>query len=372
MVVLPRVASTPWPAVVGTLTALPLGVLAGLTVVWAAGLATHTITLTAGLPGLNHRRAILLSLTGSAVANVLPLGGAAGIALNYRMIRRWGFDATGFASYTLVTNLWDVVAKLLLPAALVPVVLLGTRLPGAPGVLTTCVIAIALALVTGLVVLVLARPGAVRRVGGAVDRVLGRPVVANALERWRRAVRDVVAASWHRLTLGIVGYTALLFALLAACLHETGAGVPLAVVLLGFCVERLATLVGLTPGGLGVVEVGLVGALMLAPGASAGGGRRRGARLPGPDLRPRDPGRRPAPRRVDGLPPHRASGGGRVRILHVTDGYLPRLGGIELHVRDLAHHQRRAGIDAMVVTRTTAAADVPDPDHVLRVGRAPR
>ena len=65
VVVLPRVASTPWPAVAGTLTALPLEVLAGLTVVWAAGLATHTITLTAGLPGLNHRRAILLSLTGS-------------------------------------------------------------------------------------------------------------------------------------------------------------------------------------------------------------------------------------------------------------------------------------------------------------------
>jgi uncharacterized membrane protein YbhN (UPF0104 family) len=51
----------------------------------------------------------------------------------------------------------------------------------------------------------------------------------------------------------------------------TGAGVPLSVVLLAFSAERLATLPGLTPGGLGLVEVGLAGALMLAPGADAAG-----------------------------------------------------------------------------------------------------
>ena len=49
-----------------------------LVVLWVAGLVAHTMTLTAALPGLTHRRALLLSLTGSAVANVLPLGGAAG------------------------------------------------------------------------------------------------------------------------------------------------------------------------------------------------------------------------------------------------------------------------------------------------------
>jgi uncharacterized membrane protein YbhN (UPF0104 family) len=69
----------------------------------------------------------------------------------------------------------------------------------------------------------------------------------------------------------MVVYMALLFALLAASLHVSGAGVPLSVVLLAFCAERLTTLVGLTPGGLGLVEVGLAGALMLAPGADAAG-----------------------------------------------------------------------------------------------------
>ena len=43
-----------------------------------------------------------------------------------------------------------------------------------------------------------------------------------------------------------------------------------------------------------------------------------------------------------------------MRILHVTDSYLPTLGGIELHVRDLALRQRSAGHQVVVATRTPA------------------
>lgn len=45
-----------------------------------------------------------------------------------------------------------------------------------------------------------------------------------------------------------------------------------------------------------------------------------------------------------------------MRIVHVTDCYLPRVGGIELHVRDLAEHQRAAGHDVLVATRTAGDA----------------
>jgi glycosyltransferase involved in cell wall biosynthesis len=45
-----------------------------------------------------------------------------------------------------------------------------------------------------------------------------------------------------------------------------------------------------------------------------------------------------------------------VRILHVTDSYLPTLGGIELHVRDLAARQRAAGHHVTIATRTPAGA----------------
>jgi putative heme transporter len=257
VVIFPVVSGAPWRSVATTVTSIPVVALGGLVVLWLAGLVAHTVTLTAALPGLTHRRALLLSLTGSAVANVLPLGGVAGVALNYRMTRRWGFTPAAFASYTVVTNLWDVLAKLLLPALVVPLLVLG--LPVGPGPRHLMVVAVvALPVVGGLTLLVIARP-----------RVLGR--LGQGAERVRAHVAGVVSSGWQRLSLGMAAYALLLFVLLAMCLTVTGAAVPPAFVLIGFCVERLTTLVGLTPGGLGLVEVGLAGALLLAPGADAAG-----------------------------------------------------------------------------------------------------
>jgi glycosyltransferase involved in cell wall biosynthesis len=59
-----------------------------------------------------------------------------------------------------------------------------------------------------------------------------------------------------------------------------------------------------------------------------------------------------------------------MRVLHVTDCYLPRLGGIEVHVSGLVGHQRAAGIDARVVTLSGAGGRT-DPAWVLRAGRRP-
>jgi glycosyltransferase involved in cell wall biosynthesis len=65
-----------------------------------------------------------------------------------------------------------------------------------------------------------------------------------------------------------------------------------------------------------------------------------------------------------------------VRIVHVTDCYLPRLGGIELQVHDLASRQAAAGHEVTIVTTTAvgpAAARAPvDPDAGISVVRAPR
>lgn len=43
-----------------------------------------------------------------------------------------------------------------------------------------------------------------------------------------------------------------------------------------------------------------------------------------------------------------------MQILHVTDGYLPRIGGIETHVHDLAHRQAADGHDVTLLTTTPA------------------
>jgi uncharacterized membrane protein YbhN (UPF0104 family) len=256
-VIFPVVSGAPWQSVATTVGSIPALALTGLLVLWLAGLVAHTVTLTAALPGLTHRRALLLSLTGSAVSNVLPLGGVAGIALNHRMTRRWGFTAAAFASYTVVTNLWDILSKLMLPVLVVPLLVLG--LPVGAGLRHLLIGAVvALPLVGGVASAVIARP-----------RILGR--LGRGAERVRAHVADVMSSAWQRLSIGMAAYAVLLFGLLLMCLTATDARVPVAFVLIGFCVERLTTLVGLTPGGLGLVEVGLAGALLLAPGADAPG-----------------------------------------------------------------------------------------------------
>lgn len=61
-----------------------------------------------------------------------------------------------------------------------------------------------------------------------------------------------------------------------------------------------------------------------------------------------------------------------MRIAHVSDVYLPRLGGIEMQVRDLARRQRLEGHDALVITPMPAvgrdgAIIEPDPEWVERL-----
>ncbi|MCW2855402.1 MAG: glycosyl transferase [Marmoricola sp.] len=50
-----------------------------------------------------------------------------------------------------------------------------------------------------------------------------------------------------------------------------------------------------------------------------------------------------------------------MRILHVTDTFLPRLGGIELHVADLAARQRDSGHDVMILTGQKDADSATEP-----------
>ena len=57
-----------------------------------------------------------------------------------------------------------------------------------------------------------------------------------------------------------------------------------------------------------------------------------------------------------------------MRIVHVTDCYLPRMGGIETQVADLVRHQTAAGHDVHVVTSTTEAADQNGQVHRIRAG----
>lgn len=380
---LPRTVDISWHGVVPVLASVNLSALLGLVVLWLLGLWIHSFVLTAANPHLNHRRALTLNVTGSAVANVVPLGGAAGVELNRRMMKAWGIGGRGFTGYTFLTNLWDIASKLILPVLAVVV------LPQTGNVVLPSLRFAALIAGSAFVAVVLF--GAVVLSSQRCTRLLARVVeglahvvlrlvrrdremdLTGPLLEVRRECGQLVRNGWLRMSLGMTGYVAMQWLLLWVCLDVTGAGATWSEVLAGFAVERMLTVLPITPGGVGVADLGLVGVLLAfgcdPAGVAAGavlfrlfifvveipvGGGTLGLWALGR--------RRTARRAIVRVRPLAAE---PQRIAHVTDVFLPRLGGIETHVDDLIRHQRAAGLDADVLTPTDGNGD--DPAWVRRI-----
>jgi uncharacterized membrane protein YbhN (UPF0104 family) len=279
-VVLPRLVGTTSHEVVTALKLVTAPDAVVLTLLWALGLFVYSFVLTGALSGLRRGQAMTLNLTGSAVSNVLPFGGAAGMSLNYLMLRTWRFGAQQFSAFTLVTNLWQVLLKLALPAvALSALVLTGGAVH--PVMRWTALgAALTLALVVGGLVLVLARRAiAVRavalaapvvvRLGRWVRRPTSTEAVTGHLLEFRDHVTDVIGGRWAHLTLAMLGYGVLQAVLLWACLHAVGARMGVVVVLAAYAVDRIMSMVVLTPGGTGFAEAGTAGVLVALGGAPA-------------------------------------------------------------------------------------------------------
>ena len=86
---------------------------------------------------------------------------------------------------------------------------------------------------------------------------------------FRRESAGLVAAGWGRMVGAKLAYAALQAVLLWACLRMVGAEVHPAVVAAAFAVERILTMVAITPGATGIVELGMTGVLVAFHGEPA-------------------------------------------------------------------------------------------------------
>ncbi|MGX1755409.1 lysylphosphatidylglycerol synthase domain-containing protein [Streptomyces lydicus] len=268
----PRAAGTDWAAVrahLGHISGPQVALLCGLA---GATLWSYTYVLGAALPGLTQRQALLVHCTGSAVSNLLPLGGGAGVAVTYAMTRRWGHPPHAVAVCVALTGVCNVAARLVL-SAVGALLLVGTPVPGigwaaaAGGV----VLALPVVLAAGWPVLRRCRraPAArLRAVPAGALRHRARRARELAV-RLRDESRDIVRRSWARLVCGMAATLAAQGALFLACLQaagsRTGAGEALAV----FAASRLLTQIAVTPGGIGVTECAAAVALVALGGAPA-------------------------------------------------------------------------------------------------------
>jgi uncharacterized membrane protein YbhN (UPF0104 family) len=273
---LPHLAS--YRSVWATIQAMSWGHVALLAAATAASMVTGWMAICAVLPALRLREAAVVNLGSSAVANTLPAGGALAMGVSWAMMSSWGVSAADYALYTLVSGIWNVFVKLSLPALAVLVLVTDVR-PGA-GLVAGAGAGLGLlaAAAAGFALLLRSEPVA-RRADRGLQRVLARgwrlarrrkPVqVSGSVLRFRERAAEVLRARGWRITATTAATNLTLWLVLLACLRGTGlsqAQVSWQASLAAFAFVRLLTVLPVTPGGLGVTELGLVG--VLADGAS--------------------------------------------------------------------------------------------------------
>lgn len=231
------------------------------------------------LPGLGFRAAFMLSQASTALAMVAPAGAAVGMAGSYGLLRSWGFGASAVALAVALTGVWNQLANLTFP--IVGLALLSSVNENHPALRSAAFVGLGvLVVVLTAFVLALSSPRRARRIGNlsarAVSRVRHwvrrRPVAWNgeSLARFRRGALGLLRRRWHLLTLAtLVGHLTV-FLLLLVCLRVVGVSQSQISWIEAFAAWSLVRILGalpITPGGVGIVEVGLSGALV-AFGAS--------------------------------------------------------------------------------------------------------
>jgi putative heme transporter len=275
---LPQIAS--YGAAWHDLTDISITWLPAVAAAAAGSMVTSWLAIVAVLPQVRLPAAAAVNLSSSAVANTVPAGGAVSLGVSWRMLAGWGVTTPQFVRYTLVSGLWNVFTRLGLPAAALTAVAVSGGPSGIPPMAAYCGAAVLLVTVAAFRALlrspraaaVTAR--AVRTTAAAAARLARRPPpagLADGVLRFRRDTAALLAERGARITTATVAAQLTPWLVLLACLRASGlsqAQVSWQLSLAAFALVRLLTVLPITPGGLGVVELGLAGPLAAGLGAA--------------------------------------------------------------------------------------------------------
>lgn len=210
-------------------------------------------------------------LAGNAITAIVPGGAAAGAAMQFRMLSVAGMDTGTAVGGLTAFSLIGIGSLLALPLFVLPVIFGGA--PVNRGLSQAAVIGVAGFLLfagLGAAVLVTDRP---LRLAGHVVHVLHNRLlvhraplqgVGDRLLRERNLVRSVLGTKWKQATLAATGRLAFDFLTLLFALRSVGSHPDPSLVLLAFAIAGVIGMLPITPGGLGLVEAGLAGLLVLA------------------------------------------------------------------------------------------------------------
>ena len=249
---------------------------------WAVALATAALldVLTAALPWrallpqLSFFGALGFTQASTALTLVLPGGAPLGMAISFGFLRRLRVSRGQAAFAVALTGIWSQATIFVYP-------LVGALLVFATGDLSPSTAAIAAAsgaagaLLVGLAVLALRSPGFAHRLGDAAARVAAwfarrlrrapPPWSGETLVRFREERVVLFRRQWPALTAATLANQLTAFLVFEFSLRAVGisyASLSWSESFLAWSIGRVISSLPLTPGGIGVVELGLIGTLV--------------------------------------------------------------------------------------------------------------
>ena len=260
--VLPTIAD--YQSVVAALRPISTLSMVLLVVVGGLNITTPSFVHRSIRPTLRPFEAVSTDWASTAVTNSLPAGGAVALGVSWSMYRSFGLSKSGISQIFLVSGAGDNAVKFAMPAFALAWLAVDQPIDGT--LLSGAVLGVLL-LVVSLVL------------GSAVVIVPSSQVISAGLRRLPRhgqtwaanfdtvtsECRALLASRWRPICAFVLvdqAVTAGLFVVALRAVSVDASTTSLAALIVAYSFGRLASALPLTPGGAGIVELGLIGALL--------------------------------------------------------------------------------------------------------------
>jgi putative heme transporter len=226
----------------------------------------------AAIPRLPYKPAFVIRQTSFTISNTIPAGGAFGLAIQFAMLSSYSAPVAASTAGIAVTSLWSLLMTLTLPVFGV-LAALTTGQVQSQWVWVAVIGIVATVATVVLLWLILRSEQSARRIGDLGNRMLSpvnrrraNPIDAVGMSiDLRNSTKDVVFVRWRWVTVSnyivILAQFAVLWFAIQGVLGDAPTTLTLAGAFAAFAISRMASMIPVTPGGLGTVDAALIALL---------------------------------------------------------------------------------------------------------------